>query len=254
MAEASLPIQTDIKTSVRSGFLSTVSRVLKYMILKMVMIFATVVVGVYLTIIIANMGGYVDRIQRGIIDENISNQVVNNPDFKLLAADVRKERIAEMTRLAEKRAGLDQPFLIRSFRFLSDALTLNLGRAIYMNSDGGSKQVRLILLERLPSTLVLFATGSFTKIWQSDRPAGHRFISILICTWVVLWPISYLNFCRGGPYFTLRRDGGRSSTCRIFRVCAESDETPHLACFGVNPCNDIWQHLCLAHILPDLFK
>jgi len=168
MAEASLPIQTDIKTSVRSGLLSTVSRVMKYMILKMVMIFATVVVGVYLTIIIANMGGYVDRIQRGIIEENISNQVVNNPDFKLLAADVRKERITEMTRLAEKRAGLDQPFLIRSFRFLSDALTLNLGRAIYMNSDGGSKQVRLILLERLPSTLVLFATENILNFFGSS--------------------------------------------------------------------------------------
>jgi peptide/nickel transport system permease protein len=122
------------------------------------MIFATVVVGVYLTIIIANMGGYVDRIQRGQIEEQISFQVINNPEFKPLAPDVRKARIAEMTRLAETRAGLDQPFLIRSFSFLSDALTLNLGRAIYMNSDGGSKQVRLILLERLPSTLVLFAT------------------------------------------------------------------------------------------------
>ena len=158
MAEASLPIQTDVKTTDHRIFFSTVTRVLKYMALKIIMIFATVVVGVYLTIIIANMGGYVDRIQRGQIEEQISFQVINNPEFKLLAPDVRKTRIAEMTRLAETRAGLDQPFLIRSFSFLSDALTLNLGRAIYMNSDGGSKQVRLILLERLPSTLVLFAT------------------------------------------------------------------------------------------------
>jgi peptide/nickel transport system permease protein len=158
MAEASLPIQTVVKTSTHSRILSTLSRVMKYMALKIVMIFITVVIGVYLTIIIANMGGAVDNIQRGQIEENISNQVINNPDFKLLAPDVRKERIAEMTRLAEIRAGLDQPFLVRSFGFLSDALTLNLGRAIYMNSDGGSKQVRLILLERLPSTLVLFAT------------------------------------------------------------------------------------------------
>jgi peptide/nickel transport system permease protein len=158
MAEASLPIHIDVKSSFKSRFIGTVSRVMKYMTLKMLMIFATVVVGVYLTIIIANMGGYVDRIQRGQIAEQISFQVTNNTEFKLLAPDVRKGRIAEMTRLAEVRAGLDQPFLIRSFGFLSDALTLNLGRAIYMNSDGGSKQVRLILLERLPSTLVLFAT------------------------------------------------------------------------------------------------
>jgi peptide/nickel transport system permease protein len=167
MAEASLPIQTEVKTSVLSIFLSTVSRVMKYMTLKMIMIFTTVVVGVYLTIIIANMGGYVDRIQEGQIGEQISNQVINNPTFKLLTADVRKERIAEMTRLAEIRAGLDQPFLVRSFRFLSDALSLNLGRAIYMTSDGGSKQVRLILLERLPSTLVLFATENIINFIMS---------------------------------------------------------------------------------------
>jgi peptide/nickel transport system permease protein len=167
MAEVSLPIQTDVKVSVRSGFFGTVTRIVKYMTLKMIMIFTTVVVGVYLTIIIANMGGYVDRIQEGQIGEKISNQVINNPTFKLLTADVRKERIAEMTRLAEIRAGLDQPFLVRSFRFLSDALSLNLGRAIYMTSDGGSKQVRLILLERLPSTLVLFATENIINFIMS---------------------------------------------------------------------------------------
>jgi len=167
MAEESIPIQAELKTSVHNELQSTISRVLKYMTWKLVMIFATVVVGVYLTIIIANMGGYVDRIQEGQIEEQISFQVINNPEFKLLTPDVRKARIAEMTRLAEIRAGLDQPFLIRSFRFLTDALTLNLGRAIYMNSDGGSKQVRRILLERLPSTLILFATENILNFFLS---------------------------------------------------------------------------------------
>jgi peptide/nickel transport system permease protein len=167
MAEASLPIEYDAKISVKSRYINTISRVVKYMTMKIVVIFITVVAGVYLTILIANMGGHVDDIQRGIIQENISNQVINNPDFKLLAPDIRKQRIADMTRLAETRAGLDQPFLIRSFRYLSDALTLNLGRAIYMNSDGGSKQVRLILLERLPSTLVLFATENILNFFLS---------------------------------------------------------------------------------------
>ena len=167
MAEASLPIRSDARAIYFTGLIKTITRILKYMSLKMIVLFATVVIGVYLTIIIANMGGYVDRIQKGQIQEQISNQVINNPEFKLLAPEVRKERVAEMTRLAEKRAGLDQPFLIRSFRFLSDALTLNLGRAIYMNSDGGSKQVRRILLERLPSTLVLFATENFLNFFVS---------------------------------------------------------------------------------------
>jgi peptide/nickel transport system permease protein len=167
MAEVSLPITSDVHASVRSGFVRTVSRVLKYMTLKIAILVVTVVASVYLTILIANMGGYVDRIQEGIIQEQISNQVINNPEFKLLSPDVRKMRIEEMTKLAEHRAGLDQPFIIRSFGFLSDALTLNLGRAIYMTSDGGSKQVRRILLERLPSTMVLFATENLLNFFMS---------------------------------------------------------------------------------------
>ncbi len=57
-----------------------------------------------------------------------------------------------------RRLGLNQPFAVRSVRYLKNALTLNLGRAINMKSDQGSKEVRLILLERLPATLLL--TGS----------------------------------------------------------------------------------------------
>jgi peptide/nickel transport system permease protein len=38
-------------------------------------------------------------------------------------------------------------------------LTLRLGRAINMTSDAGSKQVRLILLERLPATLLLMGVS-----------------------------------------------------------------------------------------------
>jgi peptide/nickel transport system permease protein len=167
MAEALLPIDMDAKGRVGQELIKTATRIIKYMALKILVLFVTIVIGVYLTILIANMGGYVDRIQRGQIQEQISNQVINNPEFKMLAPDVRKDRIDEMTRLAELRAGLDQPFLIRSFGFLSDALTLNLGRAVYMNSDGGSKQVRRILLERLPSTLVLFGTENLLNFFLS---------------------------------------------------------------------------------------
>ena len=54
--------------------------------------------------------------------------------------------------------GLDTPFMLRSFIYLRDGLVLNLGRSQYMSSASGSRQVRLIILERLPVTLVLFGT------------------------------------------------------------------------------------------------
>jgi peptide/nickel transport system permease protein len=54
---------------------------------------------------------------------------------------------------------MDQPFLLRSLYALTDAITLNLGRALYMASNSGANQVRLIILERLPPTLILFGAA-----------------------------------------------------------------------------------------------
>ena len=49
--------------------------------------------------------------------------------------------------------------MVRSLSYLTDALSLTLGRAEVLTSDSGSKEVRAILLERLPATLLLFASS-----------------------------------------------------------------------------------------------
>jgi peptide/nickel transport system permease protein len=146
---------------------SSASRVLRYVLTRIATLFVTVIVGVYLTILIANMGGYVDNIQRAQIREEVQQQVLNNPSIKLLSLEDRNQRFAEMVALREKRVGLDQPFAIRSFRFLANALTLDLGWTQNMTSDSGSKQVRNIMLERLPSTLLLFATANILLFFAS---------------------------------------------------------------------------------------
>ena len=146
---------------------SAVIRVLRYVLARTATLFVTVVIGVYLTILIANMGGYVDKIQRAQIREEIQQQAQNNPSFKSLGLEERNKRIADAVALREKRVGLDQPFAIRSFRFLGNALTLNLGWTQNMTSDSGSKQVRNIMLERLPSTLLLFATSNILLFFAS---------------------------------------------------------------------------------------
>jgi peptide/nickel transport system permease protein len=63
--------------------------------------------------------------------------------------------------MQEKRLGLDKPFMVRSLSFLKNALTLKLGRSLQLTSASGSRQVNLILLERLPTTLLLFGTVGF---------------------------------------------------------------------------------------------
>ncbi len=138
---------------------STFLRVSRYILLRLFTLFVTVVIGVYLTIMIANMGGYVDQIMRGELRDRITQQIGLNPAMQQMAPEVRKKLIEDKIRLEEKRLGLNVPIVIRNAKYLTNALTLQLGRAINMTSDSGSKQVRLILLERLPATLLLMATS-----------------------------------------------------------------------------------------------
>jgi len=141
---------------------STFSRVARYTLVRMVMLFLMVVVGVYLVILIANMGGYVDEMRRGFIREQVSIFIFadESAEMKRMTAAEKNALIGEQVALAEKRLGLDKPFVVRSFAFLKDALTLNLGRATIMYSESGSKTVRLILLERLPPTLLLWGAAN----------------------------------------------------------------------------------------------
>lgn len=143
------------KTS-SSGF----TRIARYTAVRLVTLFITIVIGIYLTILIANMGGYVDNIQRGDIRETIGMRVAADPTSRSMTPEERTKRINDLVALEEKRLGLNRPFMVRSLNYLSNALTLDLGRALKMSSDSGSREVRLILLERLPPTLVLFATAN----------------------------------------------------------------------------------------------
>jgi peptide/nickel transport system permease protein len=160
MSEATVPIDAKLTEPIKKkATISTASRVLRYTVVRLFVLFLTVVIAVYLTILIANMGGYVDRIQRGQIQEAVSMQLALNPAFKGLSAEERQYQMDTMIANQEKRLGLDKPFLVRSFLYLRNALTLNLGRALQMASDSGSKMVKNVILERLPPTLLLFGTA-----------------------------------------------------------------------------------------------
>jgi len=138
---------------------SAVVRVARYSLLRLVSMMFTVIIGVYLTILIANMGGYVDTIMRNEIRDNITQAIIANPVFRNLTTEAKADLIQTKIETEIDRRGLNKPFVVRSVGYLKNALTLNLGRAIYMKSDQGSKEVRLILLERLPATLLLTGTS-----------------------------------------------------------------------------------------------
>ncbi len=158
----------DVHPSVgRQAQLDTMKRIGKYTVIRFFMLFFAVAVGIYLTILIANMGGYVDEIRKAEIRENIAIQISMNPQYKKLTTEERKKLQEKMVALEEERLGLNKPFFVRSLHYLKDALLLNLGRAMNMTSDSGSRQVKLILLERLPSTVLLFGTSFLLNFFIS---------------------------------------------------------------------------------------
>jgi peptide/nickel transport system permease protein len=167
MAVAAQPSLENTTTTQKARHESTFLRVFRYVIVRLLTLFVTVVIGIYLTIMIANMGGYVDTIMRGEIRDRVTGSIAGNPTFQKMAPEVRQKLIDERIASEEERVGLNVPIAIRNFRYLSNALTLQLGRAINMTSDSGSKQVRLILLERLPATLLLMGTSQLFLFFSS---------------------------------------------------------------------------------------
>ena len=165
MSDAALTTDTDVtpqeQEEEKTGS-STFSRVARYTLVRTILLFLMVIIGVYLTILIANMGGYVDEMRRGFIREQVAIAIFadESAEMRQLTSEQRNQLIETQVALAEKRLGLDKPFIVRSFAFLKDAMTLNLGLAETMFSDSGSKQVRLILLERLPPTLALWGAAN----------------------------------------------------------------------------------------------
>lgn len=138
---------------------SAMFRIGKYVLARAVALMATVAAGVYLAILIANMGGHVDEIRRSQIRESVTMTVYEDPRASMVTFAQREALIEEIVAVEEQRLGLDRPFVERSLRALGQALALDLGRALHMTSDSGSRQVRLIILERLGPTLLLFATA-----------------------------------------------------------------------------------------------
>ncbi|MBK1650723.1 ABC transporter permease [Halorhodospira halochloris] len=127
---------------------------------RLVALFFTVVIGVYLTIFIANMGGQIDELRLAQIENEVAEEVRADPAFHDLPSERREELMEERIQMEVERLRLDEPFLVRSVDYLLQALSLDLGRAEEMHSDAGSRQVAQIILERLPATVLLFGTAN----------------------------------------------------------------------------------------------
>lgn len=176
----------------KRGF-SAFQRVLKYTAMRLVSLVFSVTIAIFLTVMIANMGGYVDEIRRGEIRENVVQAARNNVSYRSLPPEEFQALVEKLIQQEAHVQGLDRPFMIRTFEYMKNALTLNLGNAMRMTSDTGSKQVRLIILERLPPTLLLWGASGFLLFFVEISIAlslSRKYGSWLDRFFVTLAPLS----------------------------------------------------------------
>lgn len=152
----------------------------------------TVVVAIYCVILIANMGGHLDKIREAEIREQVG-LMFQSPELQQLPEGQRKQLYEQHVEIRRRELGLDKPFIVRSLNYLVQGITLNLGRSERILSDSGSNLVRNILVERLPHTLLLWGTAQLLLFFVSVFAAlslSRRYGSFLDRLVVALAPTS----------------------------------------------------------------
>ncbi len=169
-------------------------RIGKYFSLRLVVLFLTAIVAVYILILVANMGGAVDEIREAQIREQVGMQMrAMSDEMADWSSERRREYEESLVEQERQRLGLDEPFILRSFIYLRDAVTLDLGTAEQLTSDEGSRRVQLIILERLPPTLMLTATSFIILFFSSVFLAlilSRKYGSIVDRLLIILAPSS----------------------------------------------------------------
>lgn len=167
---------------------------MRYMLRRGFMIALTIIIGVYITVLIANKQGQIDwGVERKV------NRIVEIMVFDGPLADVPKEELGEAKAQAYERlakgAGLTLPPALRNLRWTLNALRFDWGKVL--NRDLGAFgtfhdrfNVNRIIQTHLPNTLllvgtadlILFLVGIPLALYLASRKLGQgldRFFSIL---------------------------------------------------------------------------
>jgi peptide/nickel transport system permease protein len=150
----------------RGGVLGRVAR---YSVVRAAGLVLSVVVAVYLTILIANLGGYVDKVVAANIDIAVG-MLGQTDEFRFMPTEERQEAIAQIREAMYQGAGLYEPFLLRTIRWLRQGLTIDWGEsrvARVMSFGTISQEVSKVILDRLPRTLLLFGTANLFLFFTS---------------------------------------------------------------------------------------
>lgn len=94
------------------------------------------------------------------INEEIRNEIQNNPELQQLSGEALEEWREEQTQIYRERYDLNEPTYMRVLKNARDTLTLDFGRSFIITAPGGSTKVSDIIMARLPRTILLFTTAA----------------------------------------------------------------------------------------------
>ena len=141
----------------------------RYLFVRAITVTLTVLIGIYGAIWLTNLGG--------ISDEWHKNEIayVARGSYRQTSWRVTpEERAAAMQILVDEAieaSGINRPFVLRSFEYFRNTLSLSLGETSFRDRQG-SHAVIDVLKERLPLTLLLFGTANLISM------AGGLFLAL----------------------------------------------------------------------------
>jgi len=124
----------------------------------------TAVLLVTIIITLAVMGPSMDYILKRSVQLEVRGSVLQNPQDVARFKDPKELEayVNEQVKLATRNLGLDEPWYSpkRLWFTVLRLLTLELGKSYFLRSYGGSTDVKQIILEALPRTVLLFTTAT----------------------------------------------------------------------------------------------
>ncbi len=155
---------------------STFSRVTRYVIVRLLILAATLIVGVYVAVVVANLGGFIDEIIQDRISSGLMGMAMG---MQGMPVEEKMAALEQAEQAMQQAAGLNRPFLLRCLGWLSDTLTLKWGDTR--------------VLEALPNSLLLFGAASILLFFTSLSLAlvlSRRYGSLLDRFVISLSPLS----------------------------------------------------------------
>jgi peptide/nickel transport system permease protein len=162
-------------------------RFLRYTAVRALVLTVTVAAGLYITLIGVNLGGKLDEVVEAELRFGIGLSIAASPEYRHLSSWERRLLANEMAEAAMAARGLNVPIYVRVLEWLPRGMALEFGQSCCVRVSNPLTpsrdlyNIRLLVLERLPNTLLLmgltnllFFAGSVVAGLFLSRHYGSR--------------------------------------------------------------------------------